>query len=62
MENPTREQLIATGFNRNHPYSIEGGIIDEEYRVMYANDKTTTAAWRTEKRCQFTCHTVSHGR
>ncbi len=43
LENPTQEQLIATGFNRNHPHSIEGGIIDEEYRVMYANDKTTTA-------------------
>jgi len=41
--NPTHQQLIATGFNRNHGYSIEGGIIDEEYRVTYANDKTTTA-------------------
>lgn len=43
LEEPTQQQLIATGFNRNHPHSIEGGIIDEEYRVMYANDKTTTA-------------------
>ncbi len=43
MENPTQQQLIATGFNRNHGYSIEGGINDEEYRVMYANDKTATA-------------------
>lgn len=43
LENPTQQQLIATGFNRNHGYSIEGGIIDEEYRVLYANDKTTTA-------------------
>jgi hypothetical protein len=43
LEDPTQGQLIATGFNRNHPHSIEGGIIDEEYRVMYANDKTTTA-------------------
>ncbi len=42
LEEPTREQLIATGFLRNHGYSIEGGIIDEEYRVMYANDKTAT--------------------
>jgi hypothetical protein len=42
LKDPTQQQLIATGFNRNHPYSIEGGIIDEEYRVMYANDKTTT--------------------
>ena len=43
FENPTQPQLVATGFNRNHGYSIEGGINDEEYRVMYANDKTTTA-------------------
>lgn len=43
LENPTQQQLIATGFNRNHGYSIEGGINDEEYRVMYANDKTATA-------------------
>lgn len=43
LANPSQQQLIATGFNRNHPHSIEGGIIDEEYRVMYANDKTTTA-------------------
>ena len=40
MDKPTESQLIATGFNRNHGYSIEGGISDEEYRVMYANDKT----------------------
>jgi hypothetical protein len=43
MPNPSQDQLIATGFNRNHGYSIEGGISGEEYRVMYANDKTTTA-------------------
>ncbi|MFM2172038.1 MAG: hypothetical protein RI957_2267 [Verrucomicrobiota bacterium] len=43
LENPTQQQLIATGFNRNHGYSIEGGINDEEYRVMYTNDKTATA-------------------
>ena len=39
----TRRQQIATGFNRNHGFTIEGGVIDDEYRVMYANDKTTTA-------------------
>ena len=43
LENPTQQQLIATGFNRNHGYTIEGGVNDEEYRVTYANDKTTTA-------------------
>ena len=43
LENPTQRQLIATGFNRNHGYTIEGGVTDEEYRVTYTNDKTTTA-------------------
>lgn len=43
LPDPSQAQRIATGFNRNHGYSIEGGIIDEEYRVTYANDKTTTA-------------------
>ncbi|MCH2207224.1 MAG: PSD1 and planctomycete cytochrome C domain-containing protein [Lentisphaerales bacterium] len=42
LPSPTQEQLIATGFNRNHGYSIEGGIIDEEYRVDYAKDKANT--------------------
>ncbi|MDA1078328.1 MAG: DUF1549 domain-containing protein, partial [Verrucomicrobia bacterium] len=42
LPNPTQDQLIATGFNRNHGYTYEGGTIDEEYRVIYANDKTTT--------------------
>lgn len=39
----TQDQKIATGFNRNHGFTIEGGVFDEEYRVMYVNDKTTTA-------------------
>ena len=42
LPSPTQDQLIATGFNRNHGYTFEGGTIDEEYRVIYANDKTTT--------------------
>ncbi len=39
----TQEQKIATGFNRNHGFTVEGGVIGEEYRAMYTNDKTTTA-------------------
>ncbi len=42
MPNPTREQLLATGFNRNHKITQEGGIIDEEYRVEYVTDRTNT--------------------
>ncbi len=31
LPNPTQEQRIATGFNRNHMQSQEGGIVAEEY-------------------------------
>jgi len=36
----TKEQLLATGFNRNHKITEEGGIIPEEYRSMYVTDRT----------------------
>ena len=42
LPNPTREQLIATGFNRNHLMNSENGIIDEEWRVEYVSDRTNT--------------------
>ncbi|HEX5654661.1 MAG TPA: PSD1 and planctomycete cytochrome C domain-containing protein [Chitinophagaceae bacterium] len=38
----SKEQLLATGFFRNHKYTEEGGVIDEEYRVEYLVDKTKT--------------------
>ncbi len=38
----TREQIIATGFNRNHKITQEGGVIPEEYRVEYVSDRTMT--------------------
>lgn len=38
----TKEQLLATGFNRNHKITEEGGVIDEEYRVEYVVDRTNT--------------------
>ena len=37
-----KEQVLATGFFRNHKYTEEGGVIDEEYRVEYLVDKTKT--------------------
>ncbi len=40
LPDATKEQLLATGFNRNHKITEEGGIIDEEYRVMYVTDRT----------------------
>jgi hypothetical protein len=39
MPNATKEQLLATGFNRNHKITEEGGVIPEEYRVMYVTDR-----------------------
>ncbi len=42
LPNPTQEQILATGFNRNHKQNSEAGIIDEEYRVEYVVDRTNT--------------------
>ncbi|MDA0874292.1 MAG: DUF1553 domain-containing protein, partial [Bacteroidetes bacterium] len=42
LENPTQEQLLATGFNRNHLQSQEGGIVLEEFRVDYVANRTDT--------------------
>lgn len=42
LPNPTKEQLLATAFLRNHKYTEEGGVIPEEYRVEYHIDKTKT--------------------
>ena len=42
IPNATKEQLLATGFNRNHKITEEGGVINEEYRVAYVTDRTNT--------------------
>ena len=42
MLNKTKDKILATGFLRNHKYTEEGGVIDEEYRVAYNVDKTKT--------------------
>ena len=42
LPEPTREQIIATAFNRNHKITQEGGVIPEEYRVEYVSDRTQT--------------------
>ncbi|REE00212.1 PSD1 and planctomycete cytochrome C domain-containing protein [Marinoscillum furvescens] len=36
------EAILATGFNRNHKITQEGGVIDEEYRIEYVTDRTNT--------------------
>ncbi|CAN5168917.1 hypothetical protein BH23BAC2_BH23BAC2_15690 [soil metagenome] len=42
IPNPTKEQLLATGFNRNHKITEEGAVDDEEYRLEYVKDRTNT--------------------
>lgn len=42
LPNPTHEQILATGFNRNHMINGEGGRIAEENRVEYVFDMTET--------------------
>ena len=43
----TRDQIVATGFNRNHRINGEGGIIAEEWRVETVIDRveTTGQTW-----------------
>ena len=47
LPNRTRDQQIATAFNRNHSQNGEGGIIEEEFLVEYAVDRvqTTSTVW-----------------
>ena len=47
LPEPTLDQLIATGFNRNHRHNSEGGAIPEEFRVEYVVDRldTTATVW-----------------
>jgi len=44
LPNPTRDQLLATAFNRNHRINNEGGIIPEEFLVEYVADRVETTA------------------
>lgn len=44
LPDASKEQILATGFFRNHKYTEEGGVIPEEYRIEYLIDKTKTYA------------------
>jgi len=44
LPNPTLDQKIATGFNRNHRGNSEGGVIPEEYQVEYVVDRVDTTS------------------
>lgn len=47
LPNARRDQVVATGFNRNHRINGEGGIIAEEWRIENIMDRveTTSATW-----------------
>lgn len=47
LPNPTKDQQLVSGFNRNHMINFEGGIIPEEYRVQYVMDRVeaTSTVW-----------------
>lgn len=44
LPNRTLEQQIASAFNRCNITTNEGGIIDEEYLVLYTRDRTETVS------------------
>lgn len=41
LPNPSKEQILATAFNRLHPQNMEGGIVDEEFRSEYVADRAS---------------------
>jgi hypothetical protein len=47
LPNATRQQIAATAFHRNTMTNVEGGTIDEEYRVAAVKDRiaTTGQVW-----------------
>lgn len=42
LPDATNEQILATGFNRNHQQNMEGGIVPEEFRTEYVADRANT--------------------
>lgn len=42
LPNASRDQILASGFNRLHPVNGEGGIVEEEFLVEYAADRAQT--------------------
>ena len=42
LPDATREQILATAFNRNHRQTNEGGSVEEEFRAEYVADRVNT--------------------
>lgn len=43
LPHPSRDQVLATAFNRLHRQTNEGGSVEEEFRVEYVADRVATA-------------------
>ncbi len=58
LPNPTLEQRIATGFNRNSMFNEEGAVDPEEFLAEYAADRaeTTAAVWLAQTFNCCRCH------
>ena len=59
LPDATREQKVASGFNRNHMVNFEGGAIADEYQVEYVVDRveaTSSAFMGLTMGCA-RCHT-----
>ncbi len=44
LPNAAPDQVVASGFNRNHRTTAEGGSVNEEFRVEYVADRAETTA------------------
>lgn len=42
LPNATKDQILATTFNRLHSQKVEGGSVPEEFRIEYVADRTHT--------------------
>ena len=58
LPDATDQARLATGFHRNHPITIEGGVIEEEYRTEYVIDRvvTTSNVWLGQTMLCARCH------
>jgi hypothetical protein len=58
LPEPSRDQLVATGFHRNEMTTSEGGALPEEYIVKYAVGRvdTTARVWMGTSMACAECH------